>query len=102
MLKSATAVMLVLCCLLVAQCLGGCGGKTTSETDAAFPITTVAGSGDGTTTESVRWTRLQPGGKTPSGRSGHTLAYDPESGKVILYGGMSSCGVLDDTWELTF
>ena len=44
------------------------------------------------------WTNLQPGGTTPSARSGHAMVYDPEAKKVVLFGGKDSTGLLDDTW----
>jgi N-acetylneuraminic acid mutarotase len=38
------------------------------------------------------WTELAPTGDTPTARSFHAMAYDPESAKVILFGGTSYDG----------
>jgi hypothetical protein len=45
------------------------------------------------------WTNLDPTGRVPSGRAGHSMAYDPASGMVILFGGrFGDSGFLHDTW----
>ena len=44
------------------------------------------------------WTMLTPNGDVPPGRSGHSLAYDPVSKKVILFGGSAQSQYLGDTW----
>ncbi len=46
------------------------------------------------------WTNLQPQGELPPGRSDAGMAYDPSSGKVILFGGVDSdFNCLADTWS---
>jgi N-acetylneuraminic acid mutarotase len=45
------------------------------------------------------WTELHPKGELPSARSGHSMAYDPVRGILIMFGGQDSSGnTLDDTW----
>jgi N-acetylneuraminic acid mutarotase len=47
------------------------------------------------------WTELKPAGTLPSPRGGHSMAYDPTSGRLIMFGGADdSGGFLDDTWAL--
>jgi N-acetylneuraminic acid mutarotase len=100
MRKSATALALVLCCLLVALYAGGCGDQATSDTGGSLPVTTVAGSDGVAAVDSVHWTRLQPAGKAPSGRFAHTLVYDPGLSKMLLFGGWDDTGSVqfNDTW----
>ncbi len=44
------------------------------------------------------WTPLYPS-VSPSVRSGASMAYDPSSGQLLLFGGASSqSGLMDDTW----
>ena len=43
------------------------------------------------------WTDLHPEGPVPTGRSGHSMAYDPISGQVILFGGYDGT-LVNDTW----
>ena len=45
------------------------------------------------------WTELKPAGTLPSPRSGHAMAYDPISKRMILFGGgATEKSLLDDTW----
>jgi N-acetylneuraminic acid mutarotase len=48
------------------------------------------------------WTNLHPSGKVPSARSNLAMAYDPESRKVVLFGGLVGKGFsssrVNDTW----
>jgi TIR domain/Galactose oxidase, central domain len=45
------------------------------------------------------WTELTPLGKVPPARSGHALAYDPVTHRLIMFGGFGDAGVpLNDTW----
>jgi N-acetylneuraminic acid mutarotase len=44
------------------------------------------------------WTDLKPDGSVPSARKAAAMAYDPVSGRVILFGGYDGSSVLDDTW----
>ncbi|MBN1629240.1 MAG: S-layer homology domain-containing protein [Thermoleophilia bacterium] len=44
------------------------------------------------------WTQLQPGGRTPVGRHGHSMVYDSSRDKVIMFGGYDG-GYLNDLWE---
>jgi hypothetical protein len=46
------------------------------------------------------WTNLKPQGEVPSGRSDAGMAYDPASGKIILFGGVDTdFNCLNDTWS---
>lgn len=47
------------------------------------------------------WTNVTPADPLdrPSARSRHALAYDSSREKVVLFGGYSVDGYLDDTWE---
>ncbi len=46
------------------------------------------------------WAELSPAGSLPTARTGHALAYDPGTGKLIMFGGYDSTGDLElnDTW----
>ena len=43
------------------------------------------------------WTHLLIDG--PSPRGAHSMAYNPEDGVILLFGGQSSYGRLGDTWQ---
>ena len=45
-----------------------------------------------------RWTDLAPAGILPSRRGFHAMAYDPETGQVIMFGGFDGNQYLNDTW----
>jgi N-acetylneuraminic acid mutarotase len=46
------------------------------------------------------WINLKPAGVVPTGRSDAGMAYDPTSGKIILFGGVDGdFNCLDDTWS---
>jgi len=48
------------------------------------------------------WTDMRPA-SGPSPRSGHAAAYDPESGRVIIYGGRTAAGQpTDETWAYDY
>jgi hypothetical protein len=50
------------------------------------------------TSPTSSWTSLQPAA-APSARSGAAMAYDPGTGQLVLFGGVTSAGsVLRDTW----
>ncbi len=44
------------------------------------------------------WTNQKPAGDVPEGRVASSMVYDPVSGKVILFGGVSKTESLGDTW----
>jgi N-acetylneuraminic acid mutarotase len=44
------------------------------------------------------WTGLNPAGVAPAARHGHSLVYDPESKKMILFGGYDGSVQYNDTW----
>jgi N-acetylneuraminic acid mutarotase len=44
------------------------------------------------------WTELDPAGPLPSGRYCQAMAYDPGTGKIIMFGGYDGDVELDDTW----
>jgi hypothetical protein len=43
------------------------------------------------------WAQAQDMGPAP--RSGHGLAFDPERGKLVLFGGLADGKAINDTWE---
>jgi cysteine-rich repeat protein len=48
------------------------------------------------TLEQPTWSERE---RTPRARTGASAAYDAARGRVVLFGGASSSGYLDDTWE---
>ena len=44
------------------------------------------------------WTKLEPSGAVPPARADHTMAYDPDMHRMILFGGGRASSKLDDTW----
>jgi N-acetylneuraminic acid mutarotase len=44
------------------------------------------------------WTNLHPTGSVPAKRAGHSMAYDPVSKRMILFGGWNGTTAYDDTW----
>ncbi|MBL8173955.1 MAG: hypothetical protein JNK48_04755 [Bryobacterales bacterium] len=47
--------------------------------------------------ERGQWTQLQPGGTPPAARFGHTLLFDAQRRRLLLFGGQAS-GFFSDTW----
>jgi hypothetical protein len=45
--------------------------------------------------------KLEPGPERPSGRAGAAAVADPDSARVLLFGGRDADGVLGDLWSLT-
>lgn len=43
------------------------------------------------------WTRIYPSGSAPSARFGHTMFFDPVTGRVLLFGGRAAA-TLGDCW----
>jgi hypothetical protein len=48
--------------------------------------------------ETNAWTELHPTGGIPAARCNHTMVYDDDSGQVIMFGGLTNGGVVNDTW----
>ena len=44
------------------------------------------------------WYDLNPSPPTPSGRFSHAMAYDSQSDRTILFGGITGSGANDETW----
>ena len=44
------------------------------------------------------WARVPVSGERPSGRNFAGVAHDPRSGRLVLYGGLTSEGASDETW----
>lgn len=44
------------------------------------------------------WTNLNPTGDIPAVRGSHTMAYDPDDGKILLFGGVDGNAYFSDTW----
>ena len=66
------------------------GGNTESETRQFYDDTWIFSPTDNT------WTQLIIDGPDP--RGGHAMAYNPDKGTVLLFGGRTSTRRLDDTW----
>ncbi len=46
------------------------------------------------------WTNLKPAGEVPTGRSDAAMVYEPNTGNMILFGGVDEdFNCLDDTWS---
>jgi hypothetical protein len=69
------AFVVLVCC---------CGAMVFGSTATAAP-------------DSVGWVQLSPTNSPPA-RSYLAMAYDPASGKVIVFGGYDGTGYLNDTW----
>jgi Galactose oxidase, central domain/Kelch motif len=46
----------------------------------------------------VRWIQRQNMGAYP--RDSHSMTYDSDRKRVVLFGGLGKSGILGDTWEL--
>jgi N-acetylneuraminic acid mutarotase len=44
------------------------------------------------------WTCMSPTPRAPSARQGHAMVYDSRDGVMVLFGGTTAPGELDDTW----
>ncbi len=48
------------------------------------------------------WTEVQVTSSRPAGREEHALVYDPQAGRVLLFGGFDASDTdLNDLWALT-
>ena len=65
----------------------------------SHPATAQAQTGQLDTT-SAEWV-VQVPAAVPQARYGHTMAYDSRRGVIVLFGGFSYAGLLNDTLELT-
>ena len=50
--------------------------------------------------EAESWKRVYPAGIRPTRRTGNTLAYDQDFGRIVSSFGMDGTGMLEDTWIL--
>ena len=77
-------------------------GLVTETSNLATTATTTPASTTTTTKATILapavWSDAAPQGSAPSARRGHGMAYDPTSGKVVLFGGWDGSSVLNDTW----
>ena len=48
------------------------------------------------------WTQLAPNGGPPAIRAGHSGAFDPGTGRIIIFGGAGFDGSYSSTWDLQF
>lgn len=62
-----------------------------------FVIAIIAVPPCATAAPNVSWTQLTPA-TSPAARAYPSMAYDPVSKKIILFGGFSAKGYLNDTW----
>lgn len=47
------------------------------------------------------WIELRPTGSLPLPRAGLSMAYDPSTNRLVVFGGASEIGVVNDTWAFT-
>jgi N-acetylneuraminic acid mutarotase len=47
---------------------------------------------------SDRWTKIDPSGTVPEGRASQSMVYDSSAGRVLMFGGASRSGYLNDIW----
>jgi hypothetical protein len=47
------------------------------------------------------WTKLSPAGVPPAAREGHSAMYDPIAARMVVFGGESPSGLLNDVWALS-
>ena len=49
---------------------------------------------------SPAWTQLSPAGTPPAGRGSHSAAYDIAANRMIVFGGATASGAINDVWVL--
>jgi prepilin-type N-terminal cleavage/methylation domain-containing protein len=77
-------------------------GASTVSTGACTGSTTTAGQAGATTLAQATWTNVATT-NPPPGRDGAAMAYDPNTGALVVFGGESTgtgSSYLNDTWEL--
>jgi len=47
------------------------------------------------------WVALHPGGTAPAPRASHFAGYDPGSNRMVVFGGATAIGCVNETWVLT-
>lgn len=102
MKKPRLALLLALMCAL-ALSMGPCLAACDDGTSGSAGTTSTSSGGSGGTQGSgsgplTAWTDLAPTGDLPAVRAGHSMVYDPKTGKVLLFGGTDSKVFYDDTW----
>jgi hypothetical protein len=45
------------------------------------------------------WVNITPAGSSPPGRDNHTMIYNSQSRNLVVFGGMTSSGLVNDTWS---
>jgi N-acetylneuraminic acid mutarotase len=88
--------------LLVAPvaCTSNAGRQVaaTTTTVTVRASTTTTSQLPATTAASNTWTKLNPSGTTPPVHLNPSMAYDSDTGHVIMFGGQGWSGLLSDTW----
>jgi N-acetylneuraminic acid mutarotase len=74
-----------------------CGGSS-NEVWMLSHANGIGGNGEG---ELRTWTQLKPAGIGPEPIEGHAVAYDAANNRMIVYGGVTSKGFVNDVWVLT-
>jgi hypothetical protein len=49
--------------------------------------------------QTQNWALVSPNGGVPSARGGHAMVYDSTHGRMVMFGGGSPAGNLNDVWE---
>ena len=52
--------------------------------------------------QTPEWIRMYPAGDPPPGRRGHSAIYDPVRDRMLVYGGSTQAGFVNDLWALNF
>jgi hypothetical protein len=59
----------------------------------------LAGLLTGVTAQIQNWSLTSPSGSVPAARGGHAMVYDSTHGRMVMFGGASASGTLNDVWE---
>jgi RHS repeat-associated protein len=77
------------------------GGETSGSKPTLFNDTWVLSYANGLGGSST-WTQLHPTGTPPSLRGGHSMVYDPNSNRLVIFGGVTTTpSYLNEVWTLT-
>lgn len=102
-MRTARAVIAILILSGADACGGGGGDGVTTPTTPGGTTTQCAdiGAVSNAPTPVSLWTQLQPTGTAPVARIAVAAALDAANDRLIVFGGKSAAGVLNDVWVLT-